>query len=67
MTTEQAFRRYRDVLQTLSADRLAALDEVVAPEIRFEDPFHDVTGAERMKVVFARLFDTAEDIEFAGP
>ena len=64
MTTEQAFRRYRDVLESLSRDSLALLDDVVAPNVRFDDPFHSVAGAARMKSVFARLFEVAGDIAF---
>lgn len=64
MTIASAFARYRDVLQSLNADNLDLLDEVVSPDVRFRDPFHRETGANRMKAVFARLFETAVDIVF---
>ena len=64
MTIANAFERYRDVLQSLTADNLNLLYNVVAPDVRFSDPFHTITGADRMTSVFARLFETANDIVF---
>jgi hypothetical protein len=64
MTVADAFERYRDVLQSLTADNLHLLDDVVTPDVRFSDPFHTVTGADSMTSVFARLFETADDIVF---
>ena len=64
MTVPDAFERYRDVLQSLNAENLELLDDVVTPDVRFSDPFHALTGADRMKAVFARIFETADDIVF---
>lgn len=64
MTPDDAFRRYRDVLLSLTADNLESLDGVVAPDVRFSDPLHTVTGLSSMKKVFARLFDTAESVVY---
>lgn len=64
MTPEEAFGRYRDVLQSLNAETLDRLDDLIAPNICFKDPFHEVVGPEAMKAVFARLFSAAENIDF---
>ncbi len=64
MTPQDAFDRYRDVLQSLRLDTLHLLDGVVASDVRFKDPLHEVTGAESMKDVFSRLFHTAENIVY---
>lgn len=64
MTSDEAFVRYRDILQSLDAETLDRLDDAVAPDVRFKDPFHEVTGPEAMKAVFSRLFATAANIDF---
>lgn len=64
MTSEDAFERYRSVLQALTAENLHALDTVLSSDVRFKDPFHELTGAENMKRVFSQLFDAAENIVY---
>ena len=64
MTPEEVFLRYRDVLQSLSVETLDRLDAVVAPDVRFRDPFHDVSGADSMKGVFSALFESARNIVY---
>ena len=64
MTPQDAFDRYRRILQKLDPDTLDTLGAVVAPGVRFCDPFHDVTGPAAMKQVFSRLFTAADDIDF---
>ena len=64
MTADEAFARYRDILQSLDAETLDGLDEAVTPGVRFKDPFHEVTGRDAMKAVFSRLFATAANIDF---
>lgn len=64
MTDEDAFRRYRGVLESLGADTLHTLDDVLAKDVRFKDPIHDVTGRDTMKDVFSRLFGSTDDLVF---
>ena len=49
MTPRDSFDRYGAVLQGLTANTLDTLDAVLAPEVHFQDPIHDVTGAPAMK------------------
>lgn len=61
MTSVEAYRRY---LETLTPESLAQLDAFVAPDVRFADPFNDVTGAGAMRQVFEEMFASVQDIAF---
>ena len=41
------------------------LDRIVAPDVRFVDPFNDVTGIESYRAVFRHMFETVEQPRFA--
>ena len=64
MTPQTAFENYRRASESLTVDRLDSLDDVLAPNDRFVDPFHETVGIEPMKKAFRRLFDSAENIKF---
>lgn len=64
MTPQAAFEKYHKVLESLTAETLDSLGDVLAPNVKFVDPFHETVGLEPMKKVFQRLFDSAENIEF---
>jgi limonene-1,2-epoxide hydrolase len=61
---DAALARYVAALEALDASRVAALTELVTPDVRFRDPFSDVRGAERMLTIFRRLFEDCTDVRF---
>ncbi|OAN52386.1 hypothetical protein A6A04_01480 [Paramagnetospirillum marisnigri] len=42
----------------LSPDNLAGLRELCAPDIRFVDPFNDLTGVTRLETLLVHMFQT---------
>ena len=57
-------QRYRRYLENLAGDSLDALDRYVAPDVRFRDPFNDITGRSALRAVFAHMFATVKDLHF---
>ena len=55
---------YVALLEGLSPARLDALKAILAPEVRFSDPFNDVTGPERVVAVFDDMFRRLPDLTF---
>ncbi len=56
--------RYRCFLESLTAERLDELVDYVSPNVRFRDPFNDITGPAALRRLFAHMFATVEDIRF---
>lgn len=65
MDTHALARRYAEAFTALTPAHLGGLRALVAPEVRFRDPFNDVTGADRFVAVFARALEDMEDLTFA--
>lgn len=61
---EAAARRYADWWQGLTPGRIAELDALVAPSVRFRDPFNDVVGIEAMRRVLEKMFEDVPDAAF---
>ena len=59
-----AHQRYVDFLQRLTRDCLDELEQYVAADVRFADPFNDLVGNDGMKRVFEHMFDTLGDVRF---
>ena len=57
--------RYIDALERLDGTGVVALDLVMHRQIRFKDPFSDVTGIEQAQRVFAKLFADCTDVRFS--
>ncbi len=64
METHHRCRAFKEFLETLSPSSLSALSRLVAPNIRFRDPIHDVRGIENVKRVYAGLFDIVDAPRF---
>jgi len=62
MTTPQ--ERYRHFLETLTPHSLERLHDYVAQDVRFRDPFNDVTGADAMQRLFAHMFAAVGPLHF---
>jgi hypothetical protein len=56
--------RYRHYLETLTPESLGRLPDYVSENVRFRDPFNDVTGVEAMTGVFAHMFETLGSVRF---
>ena len=64
MTQDSAFDAYLAYLEDLTAEDISRLRHYVSPDVRFLDPFHDVTGVDEMEAIFSRLFSTGHSISF---
>lgn len=61
---KDAVAAYGRFFETIAPDSLGRLDRVVAPDVRFVDPFNDVTGIEKYRAVFRHMFETVEQPRF---
>ena len=60
-SVEDAARDYARFFEELTPESLARLGDICAPNVRFRDPFNDVTGLAAYRRVFEKMFeDTAE-------
>ncbi len=50
--------------ESLAASDLARIGDIYAPNARFIDPFNDVTGEDRIRAIFAHMFETLEKPSF---
>ncbi len=57
-------QRYADYLQSLTPSGLDALDDAVTDDVRFIDPFNDVTGRGAMRQVLADMYEALGDVRF---
>ena len=55
---------YADRFTNLTPDTLDHLMELVAPEVRFSDPFHKVRGKAAFQTIFTHMFETTSDPKF---
>ena len=65
MKPEAAARRYIEFCEKMTPADLARLGDFCAPEIRFRDPFNEVTGLDNYRRVLAKMFDDVGQPEFA--
>ena len=56
--------RYADAFANLAPDTMDALLATVSPDVRFTDPFNDVTGHAAFRAIFAHMFETCEAPRF---
>lgn len=56
---------YARYFEALTPAGLAGLERVVVADVRFVDPFNDVTGVDGMRRVLARMFADLPDARFA--
>jgi hypothetical protein len=65
LNTERAARAYADFFEQLGPDSLARLEELCAPQVRFQDPFNDVSGIDGVRRVFEKMFEDVAEPSFA--
>jgi hypothetical protein len=56
-----AYVRY---YEALSPATLKDLETVVAPDVRFKDPFNEVRGVEAYRRLLAKMFEAVPDVRF---
>lgn len=61
---DAALARYCEFLGNLTPETLAQMDQYVAPQVRFRDPFHDVQGSAAMQRVFEGMFQSCVNLRF---
>ena len=61
---QKALDNYVLYLEKLRPSTITSLDDYVAKNVRFKDPFNDVIGIEKMKAVFLHMFDNVDDVKF---
>lgn len=54
-------RRWVDFFAGLTPEALDGLDALTVAQVRFRDPFNDVTGRPALKAVFRHMFDVTDD------
>ena len=62
--TKKILDGYVEYLENLSPSTIDALNKYVSNNVRFKDPFNDVTGIEKMKVVFRHMFENIQNVKF---
>ena len=50
--------------EALTPETLASIDEVYAAQAHFKDPFNDVVGIDRIKVIYAHMFENLTNPRF---
>lgn len=60
--TEAAVEAYADYWRRFSAATVGEILQLGAPDMRFVDPFNDVSGVERVRRVLADAFDRADEV-----
>lgn len=61
---KETLEKYKTYFEALSPETIDDLDELVTGDIRFVDPFQDVTGVEEMKYVLGKMFDDVDSPAF---
>lgn len=59
---ERGLNDYLQFFKSFSSETVAKLDAVAIDQVYFSDPFNSVTGRTRLKEVWGRFFDVANDV-----
>jgi steroid delta-isomerase len=58
-------QRYIDFFERLEPERLERLQEVMTEDVHFVDPFNDVTGLEKVSLIFEHMFKNLDAPQFS--
>jgi predicted ester cyclase len=61
---EAAVTAYAAFYEGLSPDTVKRLDALCAPDVRFRDPFNDVTGVAAYRAILTRMFEDITEPRF---
>jgi hypothetical protein len=64
MAETDDLRRYLALLERLTPDTMTELDSLLTDDVRFVDPFHDVSGRNAMRAVLAKMFADLDQVRF---
>ena len=64
MNIHDAFEKYANFLESLSIKDISNLENFVAHNVLFVDPFHQVIGLQEMSAIFINLFGKLTNINF---
>jgi steroid delta-isomerase len=64
MTRDEALARYARFYEEMTPERLDALRELCIEEVRFRDPFNDLTGVGTMIEMFRDMYSQVEAPSF---
>lgn len=62
---ESDLQRYIDFYEDLTPDNLDRLLGVMTDDVRFVDPFNDVTGRDKVRLIFEDMFRYLESPKFS--
>ena len=62
--SDLALKRYAEFFESLTADRVALLDQVMTEDVSFTDPFNSVRGIEQVRQVFVEMHAQFSDARF---
>jgi steroid delta-isomerase len=62
--TDDIITRYANAFAALTPDTMDALLATTSPDIRFTDPFNDVTGHAAFRRIFQHMFETCDAPRF---
>lgn len=58
------FEAYAAFFERIAPGNLHELDALVTPDVRFTDPFNEITGAPAYRHVYAHMFQTLDEPRF---
>ncbi|GGB91757.1 hypothetical protein GCM10011352_17270 [Marinobacterium zhoushanense] len=61
---ETLLRRYADLLQTLTPDRVDQMLQLLAEDVEFKDPFNHTTSKAGYRAVMMDMFASLDNIQF---
>jgi predicted ester cyclase len=64
MTPDAAAKRYLEFCEKMTPADLTRLADYCAPEIRFRDPFNEVTGLDNYRRVLSKMFEDIGQPDF---
>ena len=64
MTPPDIITRYADAFAGLTPNTMDRLMATVSADVRFVDPFNDVTGRDEFRAIFEHMFETCEEPRF---
>ncbi len=62
--TDDIITRYANAFAALTPETMDTLLAATSPDIRFTDPFNDVTGQDAFRAIFLHMFETCEAPRF---
>ena len=64
MTPPDIITRYAEAFASLTPGNMDRLMATVSADVRFVDPFNDVTGQNGFRAIFEHMFETCEEPRF---